>query len=76
MYRLIRVPVTVEEIFTFGQRWMVRLVLMSEVIRPGVIHVSGVKPAGIQHEGIEAARMSISEIWKRLKQSIEVNCDG
>lgn len=44
------------------------LMLMSEVIRPSVIHVSCIEPSRIQHERIEAARMSISEIWKRLKR--------
>lgn len=42
--------------------------LMSEVIRPGVIHVSRVEPAWIQHKWIKAARMSVGEIWKRLKE--------
>lgn len=48
------------------------LMLMSEVIRPGVIHVSGVEPARIQHEWIETARMSISKVWKRLKTQNEL----
>lgn len=43
---------------------MMRLMLMSEVIRPGVIHVSRVEPAGIQHKWIVGARMAESEIWK------------
>jgi hypothetical protein len=47
--------------------------LMSKVIRPGVIHVSRIEPTGIQHEWIKTARMSISEIWKRLKENKKLN---
>lgn len=49
------------------------LMLMSEVIRPGVIHVSRIEPARVQHEWIKAARMSIGEIWKRLKGNKKLN---
>ena len=45
---------------------MMWLVLMSEVIRPGVIHVSRIEPTWVQHERIKSTRMSISKIWKRL----------
>lgn len=52
---------------------MMWLMLMSKVIRPGVIHVSRVEPARVQHEWIKTSRMSISKIWKKLKEKKQLN---
>lgn len=39
----------------------------TEVVWPGV-HVSGVQPARVQHEGIKASGMSVSVTWREEKK--------